>query len=182
MIDIDEFRTIQTKLREQSVKHFTYTPKKDRNKVYLLRGLDGHENPSILEEELKGLNINNVEIVKVIKFLTKQKENTLFMVQITAKSEEKHQLKTNKVMNTIGKWEKIKKREVIQCFRCQGIGHTSTNCGMDYKCVKCKANDHELGQCQLPKGVQHDAHTVYCASCQNYGHPASYRGCPKIKE
>ena len=52
---------------------------------------------------------------------------------------------------------------------------------MDYTCVKCKANDHKPGQCQLPKDVQHDAHKIYCASCQAYGHPASYRGCPKIK-
>ena len=182
MIDIDDFRIVQTKLKNLSVPHFTYTPKQNRNKVYLLRGLDGDEDPVQILEELKSLNITMVEFITVSKFNTKQKSNSLFLIQISPNSNEQNLFKTNKVNNTIVKWESIKKRDIIQCFRCQRLGHSAFNCGMDYRCVKCKENDHDPGQCQLPKGVQHDTHKVYCVSCQAFGHPASYRGCPKIKD
>ena len=35
-------------------------------------------------------------------------------------------------------WEKFESRKpVIQCYRCQAHGHTSTNCNKVAKCVKC---------------------------------------------
>ena len=33
-----------------------------------------------------------------------------------------------------------------QCHRCQQYGHSSINCGKQYRCIKCIAN-HEPGQC-----------------------------------
>ena len=113
MVDIDDFRITQVKLKDLSVRHFTYTPKQDRNKTYLLRGLDGDEEPKQILEELKELNITKVEFVKVSKFITKQKRKLTFQVQISPNSDENNLFKEKKVCNTVVMWETIKKREVI---------------------------------------------------------------------
>lgn len=49
---------------------------------------------------------------------------------------------------------------------------------MQYRCVKCK-NEHNPGECNnYNLGIKQ----VYCVNCNNFGHPASYRGCPRLKE
>ena len=182
MENIEDFRKVRTKLQELSIQHFTYTPAQDKNKAFILRGLDGDEDSDHILNELNSQNVTNVQFVKVSKFNSRQKENTLFLVQISPSSDESMLFKVNRMNRTIIRWEKIKRTEIIQCYRCQRLGHSAANCGMEYRCVKCKTNGHGPGECELPKGVQHDAHKIYCVSCQAYGHPASYRGCPKIKE
>lgn len=77
-------------------------------------------------------------------------------------------MKIAKLNNVVIKWEKLQRRDILQCRRCQRIGQTATNCGMTYRCVKCNS-PHEPGQCKLPPGTKPE-----------YGHPASYQGCPQI--
>ncbi|XP_014473078.1 PREDICTED: uncharacterized protein LOC106743593 isoform X2 [Dinoponera quadriceps] len=43
-------------------------------------------------------------------------------------------------------WERLKKKETIQCKKCQRIGHAAINCNMSYRCVKCKSN-HDPDKC-----------------------------------
>lgn len=41
------------------------------------------------------------------------------------------------------------KTEVIQCHRCQLIGHVQRNCSAQYKCMKCGEN-HSAHECVKP--------------------------------
>lgn len=62
------------------------------------------------------------------------------------------------------------------------MGHMASNCAMNYRCVKCKQDPYHLpGECPLIKNKSLQNHKLYCVQCKEYGHPASYRGCPKIK-
>ncbi|GIX98522.1 nucleic-acid-binding protein from transposon X-element [Caerostris darwini] len=63
---------------------------------------------------------------------------------------------------------------ISQCRRCQQFGHSSINCKLSMKWVKC-AGQH------LTKDLSITNHTEnpICANC-NGSHPASYRGCPKF--
>ena len=76
-------------------------------------------------------------------------------------------------------WEKLKKTETTQCRRCQRLGLTAANCNMNFRFVKCKEN-HPPGHCSVPKGEKIEKEKVYCINCNCYGHPASFRKCPKI--
>lgn len=73
------------------------------------------------------------------------------------------------------------RRDVIQCKNCQRLGHAATNCNMPYRCVKCN-DKHDPGRCSCPTDIQLDKKKLFCANCNDYGHPASYRGCPKLIE
>lgn len=184
--DIDDYYIAKTKLNEERIANFSFTPNLDKNKTFILRGLDGNENPDDILDGLKSLNVNNVQFVKVTQFSTPQSVKNgillpLFLVQITAKSEESQLMKIDKLNRIVVKWEKLKHKESSQCRRCQRMGHTAVNCNMPYRCVKCN-DDHEPGQCKLNQNQKHDLNQLFCVSCNEFGHPASYRGCPKIKE
>lgn len=67
------------------------------------------------------------------------------------------------------------------CSRCQRVGHSSSNCHLDFRCVKC-AENHEPGNCAIKKEIKIDKTQIYCVRCKMYGHPATYKGCIKYKE
>ena len=79
-------------------------------------------------------------------------------------------------MNSIVKIEpSCKKREIVQCKRCQRYGHTQKYCNRVYYCVKC-SEPHPTAQCN--KLTEIPAKCVHCEG----NHPASYRECPVYKE
>ncbi len=57
-----------------------------------------------------------------------------------------------------------------QCRKCQRFGHAATNCGLEYRCVKC-IHRHAPGDCPLE-----DDQPAMCVNC-NGNHPASYKKC-----
>ena len=67
------------------------------------------------------------------------------------------------------------------CHRCQRAGHTASNCNLDYRCVKCM-NSHGAGECPIKKDEKLELSKIFCVRCKSFGHPASYKGCPKYKE
>lgn len=173
-----DFQKIRQSLKDENAQHFSYTPAEVKNKTFVLRGLDGDEDSSEVLEALNALNTTSVQFVSAKKLQTKQ-ASSLFIIQATASSIEANIFKINKLNHVIIKWEKLQRKDILQCRRCQRLGHTASNCGMQYRCVKCNS-PHAPGQCKLPAGKQHENHEVFCISCNEYGHPASYHGCPQI--
>ncbi|KAF7381273.1 hypothetical protein HZH68_016148 [Vespula germanica] len=64
-----------------------------------------------------------------------------------------------------------KKREIVQCKRCQQYGHTQRYCNSNFRCVKCSGY-HLTIVCMKPANIP-----VKCALCEEGDHPANYRGC-----
>lgn len=181
MADLDDHEIVCQHLKDAHAQHFTYTPTQRKNQSFILRGLDGDEDEAQVLADLQNLQLAAVEFVKVSKLTNNvARSNTLFVVQATAASVESTILKATKLSHVIVRWERLKRRDILQCRRCQRLGHTASNCGMQFRCVKCK-EQHEPGQCGLPSGQIHEPHQVFCIACNKFGHPASYRGCPQIK-
>lgn len=68
-----------------------------------------------------------------------------------------------------------KKREVLQCKRCQRFGHSKNQCLRPYRCVKC-GKEHPTSTCTKTRDTD-----ATCANCQEK-HPASYKGCIKYQQ
>ncbi|GIX70693.1 hypothetical protein CEXT_183111, partial [Caerostris extrusa] len=64
---------------------------------------------------------------------------------------------------------------IAQCHRCQKFGHSSINCRLTARCVKC-AQEHLTSECPTQR-----TDAPLCANC-NGKHPASYRGCPNFPQ
>lgn len=167
-------------LREGKIEFYTYTPKNTKVKSIVLKGVRGEFTEENVLNELKNNNYNNVNIIKISK-INFDKENTNryhFLVQLTHESHLSELTRTKYILYQAVKWEHLRKRKIFQCKNCQRLGHASTNCNLKYRCVKCSQN-HTPGECTIKEKTE--CSSLKCANCGQSGHPASYRGCPYIK-
>lgn len=155
--------------------YHTFTENEDKSVIFVLKNHFYVET----DELLKKLTDAAVPAIKVT-FLNSGKENPSYLVHFQKNSVTFYDLVTKfKVIeNLIIKWEKFnKKKRISQCHNCQEYGHSASNCGKQYKCVKC-INEHLPGQCNRkdregdPQCVnckgQHAANSRLCSSFMNY--------------
>lgn len=163
---------------------YTFTPKKDKAFTILLKGLHHSYDPQDILSELQALNVEGLNFSKVTHFKTKKSINeniplSMFVVQLDATSIIHNLQKINRLCHHVVTWEKLKNSDIIQCKRCQRLGHVASNCNMKYRCVKCN-EPHEPGQCEITPNSITDKSKIFCVNCKHFGHPASYRGCPVL--
>lgn len=136
--------------------------------------------------ELNNTNTENLEFTKVTRFHTKKSIATnttlpMFVVHLSPSSNANNLNRINKILYQTIRWEKLKTNKTVQCWNCQSLGHSSNNCNLPYRCVKC-TEKHEPGQCLIDSSnTEHlieNKNKLHCILCGNSGHPASYRGCP----
>lgn len=183
---IDDYSKIRAYLLETKTKFFTFTPKNLKTKTFLLKGLTAKMNPDLILTELKKFENENLDFIKVSPFTTKRADANghnlpIYMVQISGESKIS-ELKTIKgLLYRCIHWEGLRKSEIAQCRNCQSFQHSASNCYLPRRCVKCKDN-HEIGKCSLQEVPATEREKLFCVLCNSYGHPASYKGCPKYKE
>lgn len=184
--NLTEYKKALNLLKATNTTFYTYTPKNDKNHTYLLKGLDNNFSEDEILNDLEALQISDVKFIKVSRFTTKRsRENNIllpiYIIQVSNDSNVNKLLNIKYFNNYAVNWEKIKKNEITQCHNCQLLGHTAQNCNMSYRCVKCN-DPHGPGECKIEKNANLDNTKIYCVNCKEHGHPASYRGCPKLVE
>ncbi|GFT40192.1 uncharacterized protein TNCV_1526971 [Trichonephila clavipes] len=74
----------------------------------------------------------------------------------------------------------FKKRPgATQCYNCNYFNHSSVNCFIKPRCLKC-SKEHRTGECPIKERLE----TPHCINCDADGHTANWRSCPafpKIK-
>ena len=89
-----------------------------------------------------------------IKERLSQKPLPLFFVEIEINSNNKTIFEINNLLNTIVQFEPPrKKRNIPQCMKCQGFGHTKNYCYRSPVCVKC-ADNHLTQNCPIKEKTQ----------------------------
>ncbi|GFV86799.1 uncharacterized protein TNCV_3965291 [Trichonephila clavipes] len=63
-------------------------------------------------------------------------------------------------------------RGITQCFRSNNFYHTTVNCHIKARCLKC-GEEHLTKDCKIKENP-------YCINCHVYGHTACYTKCPKF--
>lgn len=183
-IDTEEnFTNTKDLLKKTGTRFYSYTPKENKMPTYVLKGLHNSYTETEILKELHTLQLTDITFCKVSRLTTKRaSENNLllpiYLVQLSPDSN-LGKLKDIKYLNyQVIRWERLKKKESVQCKRCQSMGHAASNCSMNYRCVKCK-EEHGPGECLVPKNMI-EKEKLFCVNCNKFGHPASYRGCPVI--
>lgn len=165
------------KLKIQQFKFFTFSEPSTKPLIYVLKGY-----PKEDCVEIKNLLVENELPVNKVTFLV-DSDYPVYLAHFTRQQEaiknvNLHFLQhTSKhVGNVIVKWERFdrSRKRLTQCFKCQMFGHTATNCGRDYKCVKC-IEDHLPGECNR-KSKDQDG-SPKCVNCQG-DHTANSHICP----
>ena len=164
--------------KANNIKLYTYTPKSHKLKNIILKGLHGSLSPEDLKKEIEELKLSHVEIHKIRKITFNRNNPDIYhyLIQLSHDSSLHELTKVKSLAYQKVYWEPLRKNEIFQCTNCQRLGHASSNCKLDYRCVKCK-DKHEPGQCKIPKSTS-DKNQLYCVNCRETGHPASNGGCP----
>lgn len=154
----------------------TFTEPTDKDVIFLLKG-HNHVTP---DELLKKLIDEGIPATKVT-FFKDNEDNPIYIVhfkkeQAVSCIQLQHNHKS--IGNLIIKWEKLDKRRKrpTQCRRCQAWGHSASNCGYSYKCVKC-IEEHLPGQCQR----QTREGNPKCVNCRG-DHAANSRQCQSFRQ
>ena len=178
--NLTSFAKITTCLKTNKIKYYTYTPKSQKNKNIVLKGIRGTFSEADIKAEIDELNLT-VKIVKITKILfdKNNKDAFHFLIQCSNDSNLQELTKIKNLAYQKIRWEHLRKKDTFQCTNCQRLGHSSSNCFLGYRCVKCKES-HEPGKCDLKKNDT-DRSALYCTNCDKAGHPASYRGCPYFR-
>ena len=94
-------------------------------------------------------------------------------VSLIVKSKDALQtLLSNKLKLAFTKFKVSINEKVIQCFKCQKVGHTAAQCTNPTTCLRCGDN-HSHKECSAST-------TLKCANCSG-PHAACSRACPALK-
>lgn len=172
--------TIKKVLISNQQKFYTYTPREQKTKTLVLKGISSEFNEDDVKDHIQKLNLTDVKVDNVTKlhFDKKNHDRFFFLVHLSADSISIPLTKIKYILQQPIRWERIKKKKIFQCKRCQRIGHASKNCNLEFRCVKCGGNHgpiKEGNNCPVTK--DNSKETLKCANCGEYGHPASYGGC-----
>lgn len=170
----EDFKKVQQELISRGHEFHTFSIKEERVKRLVIKGISSDYTPTEVEADLKRMGLDIIKVNNMYK--AKNVPSNMFLVNFPKTTQLNTVLKSNKyqyICYQKVQWCKYKTpiNKSVQCYRCQGFGHSSSNCNYKSRCVKCTAI-HEPGKC--PKT---ETEKPKCANCEGE-HPANYRQCP----
>ena len=189
--NIKDYIAVKEMLNNKLVKYFTYTPRCEKPTSILLKKLASTYSAEDVESAIKEIPDLECNILKTSKF------GNHWLIQFNKNTNIKDILNIKYLLNQRVEFVKFIPSKISQCKRCQRIGHIATNCSMPYRCVKC-GEGHGPKNCTLPAKEENNIITFQksldgsvvetrgvppkCVLCNEVGHTANYRKCPKFIE
>lgn len=164
---------IKEGLRKENKLFLTYTRKDEKQPKVVIRGLPAYvENQ--LADELASLGFEGVSVTKLKNKTSGHMSCPPFLVNLPVGANILKFRQIKYLSNCVVEIQKFKPNNTMgtQCFRCQAFGHSSRNCNMPPRCVKC-TESHPTRDC-LKKDRKEPAR---CCNCLD-NHPANYPHCP----
>lgn len=168
---LEDHNDLKQFLAQQHLPFYTYTTSDKKPLRLVLKGVHHTYTPEDIIEDLAS---KKVKVLSVQPMFAKGKVNMdMFIVNFEQGTKISELTKTIKyVCHQSISWQQFIKKDIgTQCRKCQRFGHAASNCGLEYRCVKCP-HRHAPGDCPLE-----DDKPATCVNC-NDNHPASYKKCP----
>ncbi|KAJ2952536.1 hypothetical protein O0L34_g6855 [Tuta absoluta] len=166
--------------------YHTYALEEEKLHRVVIRGIP----KEISEKEVyDDLIAQNIPVRKVHRISSHRNKRQFDMVHVTLERSEAgkaiYGLKSVCMLSGI-RMEAPRKTGIPgQCHNCQLYGHSSRTCHAAPRCVKC-LESHSTAQCARPKKTDTPSTDSSspplppsCVLCNESGHPANYRGCPR---
>ncbi|GFV11673.1 nucleic-acid-binding protein from transposon X-element [Trichonephila clavipes] len=175
----DDHRDIVTHLENIRAQHYIIKRLADRPIKVVIKGLPVKTDAAERESDLISQGFEVEKVAQLRKFSTKE-PLPIFMVEVrrNEKAELIHDVKTVCYLSvTVDPFRK--KPGATQCYNCNYFNHSSKNCRMTPRCLKC-GKDHRTGDCSIKEKLEKPR----CINCNQEGHVASLRSCtafPKVK-
>jgi len=175
MPDKESYTALKTHLDLHNKRYQTFQPRDERAYRVVIKGLHSTTDKEDIKAELAKLGHNVRDCHNAINRTTKLPMG-MFFVNLEPASSNTQVFEITRLCNAVVKIEPpIKFNDVLQCFRCQGFGHTQKYCRLEHRCVRC-GGMHSKADCD--KSSNEPACCVHCKG----DHPASYKGCSVYKK
>lgn len=165
----DAYRIFVKLFKEKEAEFHTFQLNEDKSYRVVIRGL----HPTIPHEDIaKELSDKGFSVRKISNVFSKAKTSLpLYFVDLDPNTNNDAIFEIDSLLySKIKVEEPRKKRQIVQCVKCQQYGHTKSYCYYKTRCVKC-GKQHEPAACTKKTEDQ-----PTCANCGG-NHPANYRGC-----
>lgn len=166
----EDFKTLTSFLQANKIKYYTFSLAQDRPKKLVVKHLPNYIPKDIMITQFK---LQGVAVSNAFNLKNKYDEPTSSYLIEVRKADLDKAYTINKLFDldiTVTPFQS-KKGGIPQCHNCQRFGHSSVNCNLSPRCVKC-GRSHATDTCAKPKESP-----ATCTNCHGT-HPANYRGCP----
>lgn len=172
----DDFRRAQKYLALKKVEFHTFAMEADVLVKATLRGLHHSTDVEVIKAELREEGFSPTYVAPMPRRQNGESfpVNSFFVTVQRAGTWAKLWSLTHLMGVRVSMTPFEPRRGLPQCFRCQRYSHSSLNCNLAYRCVKC-AGPHDAKQCPKP-----NEEPPKCCNC-NGSHVASWKGCPTHK-
>lgn len=165
-------KAIKEGFYKEGISFLTYTRKDEKPRKVVIKGLPA-STEKYLPAELEKLGFKPSSVTTLKSKGNSDRPCPPFLIQLPAGTDISQFKKIRYLLNCVVTIEKFtpNRTQGTQCFRCQRFGHSSHNCNMPTRCVKC-TKPHATSEC--PKiGREEPAR---CCNCEGE-HPANYKNC-----
>ncbi|GFW06386.1 nucleic-acid-binding protein from transposon X-element [Trichonephila clavipes] len=176
----DEHREITTLLKSKGEEFYVVPALADRPLKVVIKGLPKSTDTAEIKADLLE---QGVPVMKVSQ-LTQRKSKfplPIFLVEVRKHVEGATDIyDVSKCCYMSIVLDTFRKRPgATQCYNCNLFNHSSVNCFIKPRCLKC-SKEHRTGECPIKERLD----TPHCINCDADGHTANWRSCPafpKIK-
>lgn len=167
----EAYKTVISKIRESGLIGHTFTPKDKKPYRIVIRKLHPTTPHQEIAEAIEATG-NKIcgEIINARYGADKTPTFTFFVnLERNANNKAVKDIKSIFHQQVVIE-DPRKSKTIVQCQRCQQLGHTKNNCMRPYRCVKC-GEGHKSADCKKDRNTP-----AKCALCL-CDHPANYKGC-----
>ncbi|GFU91152.1 nucleic-acid-binding protein from transposon X-element [Trichonephila clavipes] len=166
-----DYHKLLNLLDQHQFQYHVITPKDERPIKVVIKGLPCNTDINDIKSDLTDQGFTDTKVSQLIGRITKQKL-PVFMITLprNINNAKIFQIKTLSYLSI--RVEGYEGTGVTQCYKCNRFNHTSDNCHMIPRCLKC-GEAHQTKDCPIQR-----VETAYCINCQTYGHMANYSKCP----
>ncbi|KAL1123506.1 hypothetical protein AAG570_002584 [Ranatra chinensis] len=169
------YRAIVKYLSTKNLPYHTYQIKTEKAYRVVIRDLNQNIPLDIIRREIENHGHRVRAVSNVLHPKTKERL-PLFFVDLEPASNNSDIFKIPKIyFSSIRVEEPHKRRDIVQCTRCQQYRHTKGYCNRPARCVRC-GRDHDSATCEKSRDTP-----ATCALCGG-DHPANYKGCTVYKD
>lgn len=171
---IDAFRRIQATLLHEKIAFHTFTLPSEKEVKVVLKGIPYTTPTEDIINELEDRGFSPTSCTPITN--AQKKAVNVFLINLKRTANVKDVYGIEHMFFIKVSVDNYNPRPgIAQCYNCQRFGHSSLNCHLPPRCVKCAGN-HDRTQCTKMRET-----APKCANCGGE-HPSSYRGCSAYAE
>ncbi|GFX29395.1 probable RNA-directed DNA polymerase from transposon BS [Trichonephila clavipes] len=171
----DDHRDITNLLVEKKEQYFALNPTLNRPQKVVLKGLPINTDIDDIDLTSRGFQVEKV--AQFTKTRTKVKL-PIFMVELQRTPDSPDIFKIDTCCYLSIKVDTYNRRPgVAQCYNCNLFNHSSVNCHIQTRCLKC-GESHKTGDCPIKEKLENPT----CINCNQKGHMANSHRCPKYSK